>query len=232
METRVLNVDDVLRERQRWCVPVYQRHYAWEIGENGQLTRLWEDLELRATEHLAGTKPYPHYIGAIIVAEPPNQPFGTVRQRLLVDGQQRITTFQLLLIALREVAKSLDSGRMVPVIESYLLNELSAGMTYPKVEKYKLWPSSFDRELYCSMVDHDLSEIAELQSDHYFKNGKLRLGTAPRLLAGLHYLYECISTFIGLDGADSDPISKAAQRNSEWIPQRLQGRSHPTRRAG
>lgn len=204
METRVLNIDDVLRERQRWCVPVYQRHYAWETGENGQLTRLWEDLELRATEHLAGTKPYPHYIGAIIVAETPNQQFGTVRQRLLVDGQQRITTFQLLLIALREVARSFDSTKLMPVIESYLLNEISPGMADPKVEKYKLWPSSFDRSLYCSMVDHDLQEIVEINNVNYYKNGKLRFGSAPRLLAGFHYLYESISAFIGLDATEVD----------------------------
>lgn len=40
MESRVLSLDDVLRERQRWCVPVYQRHYAWDVGDDGQLTRL------------------------------------------------------------------------------------------------------------------------------------------------------------------------------------------------
>ena len=45
-----------------------------------------EDIEEKAEGVLSGGAPYPHYIGAIIVAEPSNQPFGTVRERLLVDG--------------------------------------------------------------------------------------------------------------------------------------------------
>lgn len=48
--------------------------------------RLWEDIEEETHECLSGQVPYPHYIGAIIVAEPPNQPFGTVSQRLLIDA--------------------------------------------------------------------------------------------------------------------------------------------------
>ena len=105
MAAQVLSLDDVLRERQRWCVPVFQHHYEWETGENGQLTRFWEDIKERVEMIIGGGTAYPHYIGAIIVAEPANQPFGTVRQRLLVDGQQRISTFQLVLIAVREVAQ-------------------------------------------------------------------------------------------------------------------------------
>jgi uncharacterized protein with ParB-like and HNH nuclease domain len=132
MEARVLNLDDVLRERQRWCVPVYQRHYAWDTGEGGQLTRLWEDLEEKAEEVLSGSTVYPHYIGAIIVAEPPNQPFGTVRQRLLVDGQQRITTFQLVLSAIREVARQRKLEKIIPITESYLFNDRTSCRFYRK----------------------------------------------------------------------------------------------------
>jgi hypothetical protein len=52
MEARGLSLDDVLRERQRWCVPVYQRHHAWDIGGNAQLTRLWEDIHEKADAFL------------------------------------------------------------------------------------------------------------------------------------------------------------------------------------
>jgi hypothetical protein len=178
MEARVLTLDDVLRERQRWCVPVYQRHYEWETGENGQLTRLWEDIEEKAEGVLAGSTPYPHYIGAIIVAEPANQPFGTVRERLLVDGQQRITTFQLVLAAVRENARSLSLNNLIPVVEAYLFNDISGGMTDPQVERYKLWPSSFDRQLYRDMADNAASAIPGLHPSYFYKKGTLRTGAA------------------------------------------------------
>ena len=176
MEARVLSLDDVLRERQRWCVPVFQRHYAWDAGDDGQLTRLSEDIEEKADEFLSGGISYPHYIGAIIVAEPPNQAFGTVRQRLLVDGQQRITTFQLVLAAIREIAREQKLDALIPVIDAYLFNEVSGGMSQPHVEKYKLWPSSFDRKLYREIADNPKTKIPLLYKDSFYKNGKLKTG--------------------------------------------------------
>jgi len=202
MESRVLSLDDVLRERQRWCVPVYQRHYAWDVGDDGQLTRLWEDLEEKANESLAGGSVYPHYIGAIIVAEPPNQPFGTVRQRLLVDGQQRITTFQLLLAAIREVARQQKSDNLIPVIDAYLFNALSGGMSQPGVEKYKLWPSSFDRKLYQDTADNSATKVSQLYSQYFYKNGNLKTGSAPRLLAAYWYLIDKIGAFVADNGSE------------------------------
>jgi uncharacterized protein with ParB-like and HNH nuclease domain len=202
MESRVLSVDDVLRERQRWCVPVYQRHYAWDVVEDGgQLTRLWEDIEEKANESLAGGSVYPHYIGAIIVAEPPNQPFGTVRQRLLVDGQQRITTFQLVLAAIREVARQQKNENLIPVIDAYLFNALSGGMNQPGVEKYKLWPSSFDRKLYQDIADNPAAKVSKLYHQYFYKNGNIKTGSAPRLLAAYWYLIETIRKFVADNGS-------------------------------
>lgn len=199
MEARVLSLDDVLRERQRWCVPVYQRHYEWEIGENGQLHRLWEDLEEKAEEFLAGTAAYPHYIGAIIIAEPPNQAFGTVRQRLLVDGQQRITTFQLVLIAIREIARRRELTALIPVIEAYLFNEVSGGMSQPQIERFKLWPSSYDRALYQKIAGEAADSLSAHYPEHFYKNGNLRSGSAPRLLAAFWYLLDRIEAFLKED---------------------------------
>jgi hypothetical protein len=195
MESRVLTLDDVLRERQRWCVPVYQRHYEWETGENGQLTRLWEDIEEKAEGVLGGSNPYPHYIGAIIVAEPTNQPFGTVRERLLVDGQQRITTFQLVLAAVRETARALSIETLIPVVDAYLFNDISGGMSNPQVERYKLWPSSFDRQLYRDIADNSAEAIPGLHPSSFYKKGSIKTGAAPRLLNAYWYLLERIRRF-------------------------------------
>ncbi len=207
MEARVLSLDDVPRERQRWCVPVSQRHYAWDTGDDGQLTRLWEDIEEKAEDFLSGGIAYPHYIGAIIVAEPPNQAFGTVRQRLLVDGQQRITTFQLLLIAIREVARDQELEELIPVVDAYLFNEVSGGMSQPHVERYKLWPSSFDRKLYRQIADNPKDEMTVLYRDSFFKNGRLKTTFAARLLTAYWYFVEAIKEFV-TDGGVEEPATE------------------------
>jgi len=107
MEAYPRSLDVVLKERQQWVVPVYQRHYSWKSDDDEQIPNLWSDLRDQTLMILEGRKPFPHYFGAIIYSQPTKQPFGAVTQRHLVDGQQRITTFQLVLVALREAARDL-----------------------------------------------------------------------------------------------------------------------------
>jgi hypothetical protein len=204
METRVLNLQSVLSERQRWCVPVYQRHYAWETGEDKQLARLWEDIQGKAEDSLASRTSYPHYIGAVLVAEPPSQPFGTVHQRLLVDGQQRMTTFQLVLAAVREVGRQVGIFDFDAAIHGCLFNEISAGMAKPEVEKFKLWPSSFDRVLFQAIVTLDSAGIRKQYPDCFYLNGNLKSGQAPKLLAAFWYLMQQVRIFVDETEAADD----------------------------
>lgn len=145
-------LDTVLGERQQWVVPVYQRHYEWETGEDRQIPKLWADLQDEALDRIENRTVFPHYFGAIIFSESQNQVFGSVRQRFLVDGQQRVTTFQLVLAAIREVAREQGEERLVDVINSYLYNEKSASMVHPDRERFKLWPSAYDRSLYQNII--------------------------------------------------------------------------------
>ncbi len=189
-------LDSVLGERQQWVVPVYQRHYEWETGEDKQLPKMWEDLKDKAVERLDSRTPFPHYFGAIIFAEPNNQPFGAVRQRFLVDGQQRITTFQLTLTAIREVARDHQVLRLLDVINAYIYNDQSRSMADPVRERYKLWPSSFDRTLYQNIVEGSPEELRVSQKPFFHKNGQLIKGRAPNLLRAFWFLYEQIAAFI------------------------------------
>lgn len=189
-------LDTVLGERQQWVVPVYQRHYEWETGEDKQLPKFWADLEDEATDRLEGRNPFPHYFGAIIFAEPQAQAFGAVRRRFLVDGQQRITTFQLVLAAIREVARKRDILRLVDVVNAYLFNEKSASMLDADRERLKLWPSSYDRKLYQDIAENTPAKIRSLQSKFFYKNGTLIKGQAPNLLRAYLFLFDAIDAFI------------------------------------
>ncbi|MGC6547680.1 DUF262 domain-containing protein, partial [Escherichia coli] len=60
----------------------------------------------------------------------------------VIDGQQRLTTFQLLLAALRDVAAE-NGSSYAQEISKYLLND--GVMEDPVSERYKLWPSVTDR---------------------------------------------------------------------------------------
>ena len=196
MRADAFPLDTVLSEKQQWVVPVYQRHYEWEVTEDKQLPKLWDDLKDKTEEILDKRRPYPHYFGAIIYSEPSGQPFGSIRKRYLVDGQQRITTFELVLITIREVARERDFTRIQDVVDAYLFNESSKGMTDPEREKYKLWPSAYDRQVYRHLVDNPRCEIRKLLRDCFYINGNLIKGKAPNLLRAYWFLFETITAFI------------------------------------
>jgi len=189
-------LDTVLGEKQQWVVPVYQRHYAWKSDDEKQIPKLWEDLRDQVTGLLEGRTQFPHYFGAILFAEPANQPFGVVRQRYLVDGQQRITTFHLLLTAIREAAKHFGNDDLEDTINAYLFNEKNNAMRDPDREQFKLWPSSLDRKLFQDIVQTTPEELRTLHSFCFYKNGRLIKGRAPKLLQAFLYLYDQMVSFI------------------------------------
>ena len=77
---------------KQYQIPIYQRNYAWQ---KDHCKRLLDDIVK------AGTPGNPsHYIGSVIVKDEPAA--GGVNIYNVIDGQQRMTTITLLLLALRE----------------------------------------------------------------------------------------------------------------------------------
>lgn len=189
-----LNV--VLSERQQWVIPVYQRTYAWDTRPDKQLPKLWEDLRDRALERLDGKPPKPHFVGAIIYSQPTDQPFGTVNRRFLVDGQQRITTFSLVLCALREVARDEGVNRLVNTVNDYVFNAKSDSMADPEREQFKLWSSSYDRSAYLAIAQKPAAEIVAEFPEFFYKNGNIVWGSAPKILAAYWYARQEMKKFV------------------------------------
>lgn len=79
--------------KQIYVVPVYQRPYSWD---KEQVDVLLEDLYCAFTED----RNEGYYIGNIIVHDKNDKVNGNILKFELVDGQQRITTFALILLAL------------------------------------------------------------------------------------------------------------------------------------
>ena len=202
-------LNTVLQERQQWVIPVYQRTYSWETRAEKQLPKLWDDLRERALEILDGFRPKPHFVGAIIYSEPSEQPFGTVNKRYLVDGQQRITTFNLVLCALRENARAAGIVRIAATIDEYLFNAVSASMANPDQERFKLWSSSFDRPLFTAIAGYPAEDVRTSFNRYFYKNGTLIWGQAPKILAAFWYLKEQIAGFIAERAAEEIGADRA-----------------------
>ncbi|CAN5244635.1 DUF262 domain-containing protein [soil metagenome] len=139
---------ELFDSKRRCLIPLYQRQYAWKVEP--QLRLLWADIERVADilERQGGVSA-PHFMGAIVIAQV--KTFGRqVQAYEVIDGQQRLTTFQLLLAAFRDVATS-GSPEYGREVEQALLSD--GVMEAPDVERYKLWPSLADRAAFTRLVD-------------------------------------------------------------------------------
>ena len=102
MQAKDYTVDDVFREGQLLEIPLYQRRYIWDLESQWQ--PLWTDIERIALRVLANPQEHqrPYFLGSVVIQQRPNEP-GAVQRRTVIDGQQRLTTLQLLLDATHSV---------------------------------------------------------------------------------------------------------------------------------
>lgn len=120
-------VTNLLEGAKQFIVPIFQRDYSWGTKHCQQL---WKDvIRVGSDPNVKG-----HFLGSVVyVAAEDNT--ATITRWLLIDGQQRMTTLTLLLIALRDQMNQApgngDSGDEVSTPEElddyYLRNRHGKG---------------------------------------------------------------------------------------------------------
>ncbi len=157
MKPNRLELGELFKSRSQWVVPIYQRPYVWKSSDDNQIQGMWDDWLLH-TEKLLNEKPsnketiHPHYFGAIIFSYNKKNKLGEIDKMDLVDGQQRLTTFQIALAALRDTADILKYKK-IEGIKSYIRNK-SDDKNRPIEEEdaYKICPSEHDRDVFHTIV--------------------------------------------------------------------------------
>lgn len=128
----------------QFVVPVYQRMYSWDIKHCQQLL---EDI-LKAGKNQV----HAHFIGSIVYVA--DGVYGANNSLLVIDGQQRLTTITLLLIALRdflgEEKEILEKFSSRKIHNRYLVNRDEVGE-----KQYKLLLSENDKDTLIALVDKD-----------------------------------------------------------------------------
>ncbi|MGL2365150.1 GmrSD restriction endonuclease domain-containing protein [Helicobacter pylori] len=150
-------------QEKQFVVPIYQRVYSWEKEHCKQL---WDDIiKTGGNDQIEG-----HFIGSIVFVH--DGIFSTKHNELLIiDGQQRLTTITLLLIALRnhlnDEDEFLEKFSRQKIQNRYLINSDEKGD-----KKFKLILSEPDRDTLLSLIDKDRRKPSE-PSLKIMKNFKL-----------------------------------------------------------
>ncbi|MGW1901989.1 DUF262 domain-containing protein [Streptomyces hirsutus] len=158
MEARSRTLHGLFGADQRLVVPVFQRPYVWTEDRNWR--PLWEDVTALVRRRLAGQEVHPHFLGAVVLDQMPT-PTGSMPARQVIDGQQRLTTLQVLLAAVRDVARELDvQDRYVRALAKLTAND--DDMTDDPHAVYKVWPTNIDRVPFCAVVDGRLRRAVDV----------------------------------------------------------------------
>lgn len=144
------------KQDTQFVIPIYQRNYDWS---EEQCKQLLEDI-LEVGES-SKDKPLVHFIGSIVYVCNDEYTTDEVDQFVIIDGQQRLTTITLLLIALYHYAKNTGNSRLQETIyEYYLVNKNAEDDCF----KIKLKATENN--------EHDLLHLLEYDSvsDTYYSN--------------------------------------------------------------
>jgi uncharacterized protein with ParB-like and HNH nuclease domain len=98
-ETKLLTL---LNGPKQFVIPIYQRTYSWTLH---QCEQLWKDI-LRAgrDETVRG-----HFVGSVVYAQDGLYQAAGIQPLLVIDGQQRLTTVTLLILALAKAAETREN---------------------------------------------------------------------------------------------------------------------------
>lgn len=143
VQTNLKSIYEFLHMDQRFLIPLFQRGYAW-TREN-QWDLLWEDVSNLADQVLAGAM-VPHFMGAVVLQNSLSGVPGELPTWEVVDGQQRLTTIQIMADAAAAALAINGGARAARKLQKLVENDKDYWSN--EDDRYKLWPTNKDRDAY------------------------------------------------------------------------------------
>jgi Protein of unknown function DUF262/Domain of unknown function (DUF4268)/Protein of unknown function (DUF1524) len=181
--TEIFNAD------VRYVVPLYQRPYVWNRERHWE--PLWEDIGVVLDHYLAeAEEPMRHFLGAIVLDQQDNAPGEPVR-RLVIDGQQRLTTLQLLMVAAAQAASADGCERQARLLSKLTHNDpdLASGD-----ERFKVWPTNANQAAFRDVMHGNGRALAAADSP------------ANNIHEAYAYFSEAIRTWVHTEQPDDDHV--------------------------
>lgn len=231
MKAGPVEIGTLLQNRNRYCVPIYQRHYVW--NREKQWEPFWQDIRTKAIERLAGReRRFSHFMGAVVLESRAKPSVRQVPSFQVVDGQQRLTTFQLFLTAARHYAQVIGHETTEGNIRRYVLNSDPQLMEDADVEIYKVWPTQSNRKLFTDIISSESrAALRKLYSDYWYartqRDQVKEFTSTPSMLRAYGYFYDRIKHSVETDDLHDDLVEApdteedATQTTDDDVPKEL-----------
>ncbi len=147
--------------REQYLIPLFQRGYVWTLTE--EVLPLWDDITdrveglrerysvLEAGAKESQLKPIrKHFLGTLVLGAPSDNGGDRINTREVIDGQQRITTFQLMFLAFRDLVKVTGDEGLMDDLRQLTRNK---GDYKDKTDHHKVRPTNVGRDILQGLVE-------------------------------------------------------------------------------
>ena len=186
-----------------YTVPLFQRGYVWDAERQWQ--PLWSDVQVQADALFTDTQPPEHFLGAVVLDQMRTRT-GKTPRRQVIDGQQRLTTLQLLLAAARDRLRHFGEDRTADAVHKLIRNDVPLAET--EDEEFKVWPTNVDRAAFRFAVTAGSSQDARRQWEQHH-TGDEDDRPSDRILEAYSFFENVISEW--LSHFDADKLDKATR---------------------
>lgn len=153
MKPETRTVTELFERDVRYSVPLYQRPYVWT--EEKQWEPFWEDILVLLNHQLSESWNaegfFTHFLGAIVLEQVTQAP-GEIPLYTVIDGQQRLTTLQIVLAAARRSAFEHEAKNDAGILHDLVMNDerKTSGD-----ELFKVWPTNANRAAFKAVMHPD-----------------------------------------------------------------------------
>jgi hypothetical protein len=191
---------------------LFQRAYVWTLED--QWEPLWEDIKRQARscvvalteEKQAATS---HFLGAVVLNVAKVVGRGLARSEV-IDGQQRLTTLQIFIAAVRDFAEALGD-EVAHEARRLTVNPVRDS---DSEELLKVWPTNADRDVFRTVMT--AGSITKVQTVLGIgpDGHKVQL---PKLAEAYSFFYNAIAGFVdgeeggGEDGSEAEALEAASR---------------------
>lgn len=169
----------------QFVIPVYQRTYTWNPQK--ETARFMSDLE-----DLIENRTSAHFLGIIIYLE--TRISAMFRQLQIVDGQQRLTTTFIFLLALKRVAEEKKDKETAGMIDDYFLYNRHAAQG-----SLRLKPAVSTDDVYARLVYGSVNDLSRKEKESGVYRNYDFIIRRIREIAKRHTLLEILDSLSRLD---------------------------------
>jgi len=187
MKATEANLLEFLSVRKQLVIPIYQRTYSWT---RSQCDQLWQDI-IRAA--IDDTVPA-HFIGSVVYIQEGIYHATSAQQMLVIDGQQRLTTVSLLLLALANAIDDEEAYGInrATISDYYLFNRLMKGE-----QKYKIMLTQSDKDTFINLLEG--RELPASPSQRVVENYQFFVEAIKKSNLHIDTIYQGISKLVIVD---------------------------------